>query len=147
MLACLHSNTYYPLWRHKHGKYREGRKSRARSLTFTFLLFLATVMVYTCKAVVPKTETPITDARWKKVLLRRDRKKKENESWFRRKRWLQFQSQTGSLQRFYMSWARERSCSQGAHGKAEVNHPFPDSPHVKGIQRCIVGMTPVTPAN
>lgn len=46
-------------------------------MTFTFLLFLATVMVYTCKAVVPKTETPITDARWKKVLLRRDRKKKK----------------------------------------------------------------------
>lgn len=42
-------------------------KSRAKGLTFTFLLILATVMVCTCRAVVPKTETPITDARWKKI--------------------------------------------------------------------------------
>lgn len=47
--------------------------------------------------------------------------------------------------RSWMSEATEQSCSRGAHGKAEVNHPFPDSPHVKGIWRCIVGMTPLTP--
>lgn len=55
--------------------------------------------------------------------------------------WLQFQSQPAQQfeQRSWISRATEQSCSRGAHGKAEVNHPFPDSPHVKGIQRCIVG--------
>lgn len=47
--------------------------------------------------------------------------------------------------RSWISEATEQSRSRGAHGKAEVNHPFPDSPHVKGIRRCIVGMTPLTP--
>lgn len=147
MLACHHSNTYYPLWRHKHGKYREGRKSRARSLTFTFLLFLATVMVYTCRAVVPKTETPITDARWKKVLLRRDRKKKRKWELISKKKVITIPVTNRQLAALLHVLSERESCSQGAHGKAEVNHPFPDSPHVKGIQRCIVGMTPVTPAN
>lgn len=77
MLVGLHSNPHYPLRRHVDGKRRKrGEKSRAKSLTFTFLLIPAPIMVYTCRAAAPKTETPKTDTRWKKqILLRRDRKK------------------------------------------------------------------------
>lgn len=38
-------------------------------------------------------------------------------------------------------------CSQGTPGEAEVNQPFPDSPHVKGIQQWILGYDTNNPYN
>lgn len=80
MLVGLHSNAHYPLQRHVDGKRRKcGEKSRAKSLTFTFLLIPAPIMVYTCRAAAPKTETPKTDTRWKKKNPPEERQKKNGK--------------------------------------------------------------------